>query len=153
MKKKRLLSLVMAVSLLFGTAAALPESVVTDSIGITASAVRVATSGKCGENVTWSLENGVLTISGTGEMKYYFNSPFKNRTEIETVVIKTGVTSVGARVFEDCTNITNITIPSSVSSILEVLLFVTVASSSPNNSFIAFLNSFNSFIDISSRYE
>ena len=38
MKKKRLLSLVMAVSLLFGSVAAMPESVVTDSTGITASA-------------------------------------------------------------------------------------------------------------------
>ena len=26
-------------------------------------------SGTCGENVTWTLEGGVLTISGSGEME------------------------------------------------------------------------------------
>lgn len=28
-------------------------------------------SGTCGENATWSFANGILTISGTGEMENY----------------------------------------------------------------------------------
>ena len=34
----------------------------------------IVDSGTCGENVTWTLdENGVLTISGTGEMENFGN--------------------------------------------------------------------------------
>lgn len=41
-------------------------------IGITADAAIVA-SGKCGENVDWSLDSdGTLTISGWGEIYTYF---------------------------------------------------------------------------------
>ncbi|MBQ7646289.1 MAG: hypothetical protein IJS94_03370, partial [Clostridia bacterium] len=32
------------------------------------SADALETSGKCGERLTWSLQSGVLTISGAGEM-------------------------------------------------------------------------------------
>ena len=41
---------------------------------ITASAESVA-SGECGENLTWSLsDDGILTITGTGDMYDYNNS-------------------------------------------------------------------------------
>ena len=36
-------------------------------MAVTAHADTVA-GGECGENLTWSLEDGVLTISGTGSM-------------------------------------------------------------------------------------
>ena len=72
--KKRLLSAVLALCMVFGSAAALPEGVFSESTSITASAVSTATSGKCGENVKWSLKNGVLTISGTGKMTDYDHS-------------------------------------------------------------------------------
>ncbi|MCD7786133.1 MAG: hypothetical protein LUG87_00420, partial [Oscillospiraceae bacterium] len=29
------------------------------------------TSGTCGDNATWTLEDGILTISGTGDMADY----------------------------------------------------------------------------------
>ena len=32
-----------------------------------------AESGTCGENLTWDLTDGVLTISGTGKMTNYMN--------------------------------------------------------------------------------
>ncbi len=119
MKKKRLLSMAMALCLVLGSAAALPKNAFVDSTNITASAANTATSGKCGENVSWSLKDGVLTISGSGKMTdyHYDDSPFYNREDIKSVEIKSGVTSIGNWAFTDCRGLTKITIPSSVTSI------------------------------------
>ena len=38
------------------------------TINVYAADEAVQYSGKCGENAYWKLENGVLTISGTGEV-------------------------------------------------------------------------------------
>ena len=84
-----------------------------------------AYSGKCGDNLTWSLDTdtGVLTISGTGDMyywNYYGDVPwYSNRSSVKTVVIGDSVTSIGNYAFEDCTGLTSITIPDSVTSIGE----------------------------------
>ena len=68
------------------------------------------TSGTCGENLTWELdlETGTLTISGTGDMKDYeqvyngdadysfsSSSPWSNCDDIKSVIIESGVTSIG----------------------------------------------------------
>ena len=82
-----------------------------------------AYSGKCGANLTWSLDTdtGVLTISGTGDMYYwdYFDDVpwFSNRSSVKTVVIGNSVTSIGKYAFYDCTGLTNVTIGNSVTSI------------------------------------
>ena len=121
MIRKRLLSITLSLALVFGSAAALPEGVISESASITASAASTATSGKCGENVKWSLKNGVLTISGSGKMTDYFGDhnydPFLDRTDIKSIVIKSGVTSIGGFAFEGCEKLTSVTIPSSVTSI------------------------------------
>ena len=119
MKKKRLLSMAMALCLVLGSAAAPPKNAFVDNTNITASAANTATSGKCGENVSWSLKDGVLTISGTGKMNDYVSksSPFYDRNDIKSVEIKSGVTSIGNWAFTDCRGLTKITIPSSVTSI------------------------------------
>ena len=116
--KKKILSAVLALCLAFGSAAALPQSAFVESTSITASAESTATSGKCGDNVSWTLKDGVLTISGKGKMNDYSgDSPFAYRTDIKSVVIKSGVTSIGENVFEYCESITSITIPNSIKSI------------------------------------
>ena len=74
-------------------------------------------TGSCGDNVKYSLdtETGVLTISGTDDM--YSCGPFYQNTNIKSVIIESGVTSIGNEVFYGCTSLTSVTIPDSVTSI------------------------------------
>lgn len=73
------------------------------------------TTGDC----TWTLdENGLLTISGNGAMgnyTYLSSSPWG--TNIKSVIIENGVTSIGNYAFRSCDALTNITIPNSVTNI------------------------------------
>ena len=81
-------------------------------------------TGKCGVNVTYSFDTstGVLTISGTGDMADYSldnDSPFCDNSNIKSVIIENGVTSIGESAFNSCTSLTSVTIPDSVTSIGE----------------------------------
>ena len=64
-------------------------------------------TGKCGENVTYSLDTstGELVISGTGDMtdySLYIYAPWhSNSSSIKTVTISSGVTSIGNDAFSD----------------------------------------------------
>ena len=81
---------------------------------ISASAALAAESGKCGDDLTWVLDdNGTLTISGTGEMdNYYANrSPWSYNNEITSLVIEDGVTSVGNQAFACCFELRNVSLP------------------------------------------
>ena len=100
-------------------------------------------SGNCGANganVTWKLtSDGTLTISGKGKM-YDYMYWYSLRSQVKSVIIEDGVTTVGDcafdcwdaltsvtlpdsvttignQAFDDCTSLTSITIPSSVTSI------------------------------------
>lgn len=66
--------------------------------------VFAATSGTCGDNLTWKLDDkGTLTISGTGDMTewVYSNSMpwYQLKSNIKSVVIENGVTSIGNAAF------------------------------------------------------
>ena len=79
-------------------------------------------SGTCGENVTWTLDaSGTLTISGTGAMADYDRwngAPWDDtRSQIKTVIIENGVTSIGDYAFSHCSSLTDVTIPNGVTSI------------------------------------
>ena len=78
-----------------------------------------SSSGSCGDNLTWVLDdNGTLTISGTGDMySYNYNAPAPWGNEIQSLVIADGVTSIGRYAFRGCSSITSVTIPDSVTSI------------------------------------
>ena len=98
-----------------------PESLLS-GVAITSAAATVA-SGSCGENLTWTLdEEGVLEISGNGEMESYTVGsgmiPWNNkRNDVKTVQINEGVTVISLSVFEDCARLNTIRIPGSVTDI------------------------------------
>ena len=79
----------------------------------------VIDTGKIG-NLNYELNDwGVLTISGKGDMPDYTDktSPFYGKTDIMQIVIKDGVTSIGAYAFQDMGGLMSITIPDSVAKI------------------------------------
>ena len=98
----------------------MPTPIATPFPGPTATpaAPPVPTSGTCGENLTWKIEDGVLTISGTGAMTGYppSQSPWA-AAKIRSVVIESGVTSIGSHAFSDCSSLTSVEIPNSITFI------------------------------------
>ena len=93
------------------------------------SAAEVVDSGTCGDNLTWVLtDDGVLTISGTGEMYDYevthssyqllpITPWYQYRYSIDTIIIEEGVTSIGEWAFSLCFSFDSIYIPGSVADI------------------------------------
>lgn len=89
----------------------------------------IISSGTCGANeekdrLTWELDNeGILTISGTGNMKDYYHdynyskSPWQNDLKIQSVIIEEGVKNISAKAFSGCSLLTSVTISDSVTSI------------------------------------
>ena len=77
-------------------------------------------SGTCGPNLKWEFANdGVLTITGEGEMtdySYSNQSPWYDQ-HIKRIIIDDGVTTIGEFAFRDCSNLTSVTIPNSVTEI------------------------------------
>ncbi len=84
----------------------------------------IIASGTCGDNLTWVLYyDGELVISGTGTMTNWESSSSSNvpwydyRSQIETVTVESGVTSIGAYALYDCDSLTSINLGDSVTSI------------------------------------
>ena len=96
--KKRIISILLAVCLIFGL---LPVGVFAAN----------ATSGSCGKNATWSYNAATktLSISGSGDMTDYETDPAMGientppwdayREEMEHAVINSGITSIGSEAF------------------------------------------------------
>lgn len=93
------------------------------------------TSGVCGDNLMWELDEstGTLTISGTGDMWDYTNSPnstamdgapwmtpnnlhYENST-ITNLIVEEGVTSIGSAAFYYCKELRNVELADSITAI------------------------------------
>lgn len=86
-----------------------------------------AVGGSCGDHLAWTLVNGVLTVSGTGEMDQYAlndiadtaiteaTHPWASYTAVITeIVMEDGVTSIGDYAFANCTALQSIEIPAGI---------------------------------------
>lgn len=75
-------------------------------------------AGYCGENLTWSLKNGVMTISGTGAMDDYndlYLPPWQNQMElIQRIIVEDGVSYIGKRAFYGAKNLKIVSLAASV---------------------------------------
>ena len=79
----------------------------------------IAQSGTTG-NLTWTISDGTLTISGTGAMPDYisYSAPwYSYKSSIAAAVVSEGVTSIGRAAFYFCNSMTSVTIGSDVTSI------------------------------------
>ena len=72
-------------------------------------------TGSCGEAVTWELKDGILTISGTGEITS--NPWIERKEEIREVIIEEGVTTICDEAFKDCSNMYGATVAASVTKV------------------------------------
>ena len=82
--------------------------------------------GKCGENAYWKLdqEGRVMRIFGIGDMyNYYHWDVPRFGYSIENIIIEEGITSIGDYIFNDCTELISIEIPSTLSSIGECAIY------------------------------
>ena len=128
MKMKRTLSMALALCLMFGSAAALPEGTFTQSTSITASAETLIS----GDFEYTLLDDGTINI-----FKYTGNETeleipskidnktvtslsmysFYNCTSLITVIIPNSVTYIGDEAFQGCSNLKSISLPDSINFI------------------------------------
>ena len=79
----------------------------------------------CGDHCEWEyrtdFQQNELIIRGHGEMNnYVLNNlpPWSNYTrDIKKITIEEGITSIGRRAFYECSNVSTITIPKTITSI------------------------------------
>ncbi len=112
-KTNKLISILLVMAMLLSLA---PISV------FAASVVASGKFGASGSNLTWSLDSdGVLTVSGSGAMEDFASVSkvpwYSKRAKIKTVVIESGVTSIGKDAFYGISSLVNATISDTVTSI------------------------------------
>lgn len=86
----------------------------------------VSASGTCGKDLVWTLKNGVLTISGTGDMNSYSagDAPWSKYSDhITAVSVSDGVGSIGSYAFSYLP-IISISVPESVKSISDTAVYM-----------------------------
>ena len=86
---------------------------------------KVVNEGKCGENLTWTIDNyGTLTIEGSGDMYDYTEESAPWHDEYyTTLVIKNGVTSIGDYAFANSSDLTKADLPTSIKVIGECAFY------------------------------
>ena len=111
-------------------------AIVVMGFAMSVEAAEIIDRGYCGgegngKNLTWTLDrDGVLVIEGQGKMKDWIEeeaSPLvenyhpidwhKHFDVIDSVIVQSGVTSIGNNAFRNCKSISNIVVPETVTSI------------------------------------
>ncbi len=123
MRKKRVFASVLASALVLGNLT-LPENISFGKLNfgtLFAQAAEVVGSGTCGDDLTWTLDDeGVLTISGTGNMmenESLSGMPWLNYSHlISSVAIENEVTSISDYAFNSL-SLTDIELPDNITSI------------------------------------
>ena len=83
------------------------------------------TSGTCGENATWELDDsGTLTIKGSGDMYDYFRSSdfapwISHVNKIKRIVVESEINRIGDKAFFGCAKASSISIADSVTQVGE----------------------------------
>ncbi|MCD7906389.1 MAG: leucine-rich repeat domain-containing protein, partial [Clostridium sp.] len=100
-----------------------------DDSGLTFVDLNWEYEGQCGDNVYWTIEDGVLTLYTEGEaedeeqngrMWDYDNwddSPFAGRSDIKSIAISDGVTYLGNGAFQNCYNVESLYLGADVEDI------------------------------------
>ena len=118
MKIKKFISLLASLAMIVTS--------LTGAINVLAASEAYPTSGKCGENASWLINSdGVLVISGTGEMSRYADNQStdwgwrKYGYNINEIVVENGITVGGSNAFipSICKYITKITLPPSLTKL------------------------------------
>lgn len=77
-------------------------------------------AGDAIDGIDWSIENGVLTISGSGDMPQYdiWKTPWEDQKyHITSLVINEGVTSISNYAFDNFYSLETVSLPNSLKSI------------------------------------
>ena len=125
--KKRLLSMLTAICLIFSSAAALPEGILSDLFFVGASAetsvdgftlIPLEDDTYMITGYTGSETDLVIPSSFDGDSISSIKSEaFKDCSGLKSITIPDSITSIGYSAFENCNSLENINIPNSVSSI------------------------------------
>ena len=98
-----------------------PGDVYTEDEGIYLTAMWRVVSGRCGDNLTFTLDDaGTLAVSGAGDMYDYKTEPAPWRESgeyITSITVGEGVTSIGAAAFGSLENLKNLSLPSTLNKI------------------------------------
>lgn len=94
----------------------------TVCLGLLPVPAQASGGGSCGDGVSWSFASGSLTVSGSGPMYDYASGSapwYGIRTDITSIQVGGGVTSIGAYAFLDCLNAASVQLAGTVTSIGE----------------------------------
>lgn len=97
------------------------------TLSISAAAVDGGSCGKDGSSVSWSLsDNGVLTISGSGDMQDFGienEAPWSESIAIAEAVVNEGITSIGECAFYGLGDMKSVSLPSTLEYIGDMAFY------------------------------
>ncbi len=99
--------------------------------------IYAATTGELSDSISWDLDKatGLLTISGTGTMPNWTDSGeappwYDQRTSIRSLIVSSGITTVGSNAFKGCTYLTSVILPDGITAIGDSAFYACTLSSS-----------------------